>query len=54
MGQSQHVFYKKSTLMFRAMHGHLASPPPEDLVGDDGVSLIHHFCPLDRHLTTVR
>ena len=44
MGQSQQVFYKKKCiLMFHAMHGHLASTPTEDLVGDDGVSTIHHF-----------
>ena len=40
MGQSQQVFYKKCILMFHAMHGHLASTPTEDLVGDDGVSAI--------------
>ena len=43
MGQSQQVFIKKCILMFRAMHGHLASTPTEDLVGDDGVSAIRHF-----------
>ena len=43
MGQSQQVFYKKCILMFRAMHGHLASTPTEDLVGDDGVSAIRSF-----------
>src|SRR5215216_2745839 len=36
-------FIKKCILMFHAMHGHLASTPTEDLVGDDGVSAIHHF-----------
>ena len=29
--------------MFRAMHGHLATTPSVDLVGDDGVSAIRHF-----------
>ena len=38
--------------MFRAMHGHHASTPTEDLVGDDGVSAIRHFWPLDLDLKT--
>ena len=39
--------------MFHPMHRHLASTPTEDLVGDDGVSAIRHFWPLDLHLTTM-
>ena len=53
MGQSQQVCYKKCILIFRVMHRHLASTT-EDLVGDDGLSAIRHFWPLDLHLTTVR
>ena len=47
-------FIKKCILMFRAMHKHLASTPAKDLVGDDCVSAICHFWPLDLHLMTVR